>query len=250
MTTHPADHPCAGVLSSGAALLHKDLERRDRGCFPTTIDELDHLLCGGIARGSLVEMAGAASSGRFALVLAVMASVATTDQAAALIDLGDHLDPQLAHGMGVDLSRLLWLRPRRLKDALASAEIVMETGMPLVVLDLGLERVRAASQGFWVRLQRTAAARGAALLISTSHPVCGFAADVALSIERVRAHWLPAGAGLLERMATRVLLRKRRGLTGVKATSLWLMMADAWSAREADPSTRAVVNRSRLRVTA
>ena len=43
-------------------------------------------------------------------------------EAAALIDLGDHFDPQLAEENGVDLRRLLWVRPRTVKEAVMSAE--------------------------------------------------------------------------------------------------------------------------------
>jgi RecA/RadA recombinase len=36
-------------------------------------------------------------------------------EAVALIDLGDHFDPRVAEANGVDLRRLLWIRPKTIK---------------------------------------------------------------------------------------------------------------------------------------
>ena len=80
---------------------------------------LDRLLDGGLPRGQLVELVGGRSSGRFSTLLAVLAAATSTGEAAALVDLGDGLDPVAALMLGTDLQRLLWLRPTTLKDALA-----------------------------------------------------------------------------------------------------------------------------------
>src|SRR5258708_6823123 len=91
---------------------------------------LDELLAGGLPRGQLVEMIGVRSSGRFSTVLTVLAAATLAGEAAALVDLGDGLDPQAAAALGVDLRRLLWLRPTTLKQALAGAEILIGGGLP------------------------------------------------------------------------------------------------------------------------
>ena len=75
-------------------------------------------------------------------------------EAAALIDLGDHFDPQLAAQNGVDLRRLLWVRPRTVKEAVMSAEMITATGFQLVIVDAGLHPIhgRRAPEAAWVRL--------------------------------------------------------------------------------------------------
>ena len=108
----------------------------------TTVPGLDRLLSGGLPRGGLVELSGRRSSGRFSIGLAALASATSSGEAAALVDLGGHLDPQSAEAAGADLTRLLWVRPARLKEAVASTEMLLATGFPLVVADLGLAPLR------------------------------------------------------------------------------------------------------------
>src|SRR5450432_2469303 len=103
----------------------------------TSADPLARLL-GGLPRGKLVEIVGRRTSGRHSLALAALASATSAGELAALVDPGDHFDPQSAEAAGVDLERVLWVRPAKLKAALASAEMLLATGFPLVVADLGL----------------------------------------------------------------------------------------------------------------
>src|SRR5215472_8476554 len=79
----------------------------------STLPPLDALFSGGLPRRRLVEIVGRRSAGRFSIALAALAETTARGEDAALIDLGDHLDPQAAEGAGVDLARLLWVRPRR-----------------------------------------------------------------------------------------------------------------------------------------
>src|SRR6185369_3610472 len=69
----------------------------------TGVEPLDRLLPGGLPKGKLVELAGRRSSGRFSMGLSALASVTSSGEPAALIDVGEHLDPQGAAGAGVDL---------------------------------------------------------------------------------------------------------------------------------------------------
>src|SRR6476469_8068956 len=93
---------------------------------------LDRLLTG-LPKGRLVELVGRRTSGRHSLALDALAAATSAGESAGLVDLGDHLDPEAASAAGIDLERLLWVRPRRLKQALASAEMLLSTGFPLVV---------------------------------------------------------------------------------------------------------------------
>jgi hypothetical protein len=60
----------------------------------TSVTGIDRLLGGGLPRGTLVELVGRGSCGRFASLLAALKMVTDTGEVAALVDQGDQLDPQ------------------------------------------------------------------------------------------------------------------------------------------------------------
>ncbi|HSN87281.1 MAG TPA: hypothetical protein VL025_11015, partial [Thermoanaerobaculia bacterium] len=171
--------------------LDRKLREEDESPFRTAVPALDRLLEGGLPRGQLVELVGSRTSGRFSTVLATLAAATSVGEVATLVDLGDGLDPATAEAMGVDLRRLLWLRPLDMKQALGAAEMVLASGFPLVAVDLGTPPVRGGRglEAAWLRLARAAKAHGAALLVSTPYRVSGTAAGVVLKAERARAAW-------------------------------------------------------------
>ena len=188
--------------------------------FATRLAGVDRLLDGGIRRGQTIELVGARSSGRFSLVLELLAGATESGESAALIDLGDHFDPQAATRAGVVLERLLWARPGRLKQALGSAEVLIGGGFPLVVLDLGLPPVPGGrgKESAWLRLRRTAEDHQAALLIATPYRAGGTAPQKVLDLgsrtSPVRALWAqaaPRSPRLLDGLRTRLELAKSRG---------------------------------------
>jgi hypothetical protein len=196
--------------------LDRDLrDAAGEGAFPTAVPALDRLLDGGLPRGQLVELVGSRTSGRFSTLLSALAAVTGVGEAAALVDLGDSLDPESALSLGVDLDRLLWVRPARLKDALAAAEMLIAGGFPLVALDLGLPPVRGGRgiEAAWLRLARAARANDAALLVGSPYRVSGTAASAVLKAARARAAWRGGGPfpWLLGGVASRIEVEKVRG---------------------------------------
>ena len=194
------------------------------GFLPTRIEGLDRLLGGGLPRGALVEISGRASSGRFSVALSALAATTQTGEAAALVDPGDHFDPQGASAAGAELSRVLWLRPRGLKPALAAAETVLATGFALVVLDLGLSRIfrRRFDDAVWLRLARRARFHDAALLVLAPYRVTGTAARAVLAADAARADWDRArqSVSLLDGLSSRLVLEKTRDVNVKEKTSL------------------------------
>src|SRR3954470_10453954 len=195
-----------------------DRENRDaagEGAFRTAVPALDRLLDGGLPRGQLVELVGGRRSGRFSTLLAVLAAATRVGEVAALVDLGDGLEPAAALALGADLERLLWLRPTKLKDALAGAEMLLASGFPLVVLDLGQPPVRGGRgvEAAWLRLARAARAHDAALLVGAPYRVTGTAAAAVLQAGRGHAAWMgEAGSPrLLTGFTAHVELEKCRG---------------------------------------
>jgi len=186
----PPELRSARVLS-GRELAEERRRRPREAYLPTASAAFDRLLAGGLERGMMAEVVGSRSSGRFAFVLSALAAVTGTGEAAALIDLGDGFDPQGAAAAGVDLERLLWVRPRRMKDVLASAEVILTTGMPLVVLDLGMPPLAGGrgAEAAWLRLARAARTQRTALLVSSPYRVSGTAAQVVLELRQRRTRW-------------------------------------------------------------
>ena len=213
------------------------IRETDAEPFATRLAGVDRLLGGGIRRGQTVERVGPRSSGRFSLVLELLAGVTESGESAALVDLGDHFDPQAATRAGVVLERLLWARPGRLKQALGSAEVLIGGGFPLVVIDLGLPPVPGGrgKESAWLRLRRAAEDHHAALLIASPYRAGGTAPEKVLDLggrplpvrsagrtpafpgggaAPVRALWAqaaPASPRLLDGLRTRLELAKSRG---------------------------------------
>ncbi|HUP59174.1 MAG TPA: hypothetical protein VNA69_02010 [Thermoanaerobaculia bacterium] len=185
----------AAKITNGAELIRAlEKARRDES-IPTTLAPFDTLLGGGLPRGRMVELTGRRTVGRFSIVLSALAAATSMGEAAVLVDLGDHLDPQMAEAIGVDLRRLLWIRPATLRQAVMSVEMITATGFQLVVLDTGLHplRGRRVPDASWVRLGRTAEAHGAAMLISTPYPLTGTASEAVIAAGRTRMKWLGRG---------------------------------------------------------
>jgi hypothetical protein len=183
----------------------------------TAVAPLDRLLTGGLPKGRLVELAGRRSSGRFSIGLAALASVTSAGEPAALVDLGEHLDPQAAADAGVELELLLWVRPRRVKEALASAEMLLGAGFPLVVADFGVfpRGARYIPDAAWLRLARAAQAQSSALLLLTPWRMSDIAADAVLTSDSSRPRWQGIGKTprLLTTLDSRLTLQKLARIT-------------------------------------
>src|SRR5258708_10635225 len=157
---------------------------------PTGVPALDAALGGGLGRGQLHELVGPPGAGGTALLCAALASATFAGELCALIDPGNAFDPARR---GIDLSRLLWVRPRDPVQALRAAEIALEARFSLVALDLGDVSVlppprrprgvvevvrfekRSPSPGAspWARLARRAGQPGRGLLLPARAPPAG-----------------------------------------------------------------------------
>lgn len=194
---------------------------------------LDRFLDGGLRRGETVELVGDRSSGRFSLVLASLATVTAGGEPAALVDLGDGLDPRLAAGLGVDLARLLWVRPRHRKEAMQAAEAVLGGGLPLVVVDLGLPPLPGGrgAEASWLRLARRAREQRAALMVASPYRVSGTAAQVVVELHHLEVAWRGGGGAprLLAGLDGHLTLTKDRqaGVPDRRPQLLPLALAEA-----------------------
>lgn len=84
--------------------------RTTRPVAATGIQAVDELLEGGFPLGAISEVVGPECSGRTSLALSFLAQMTQAEKVCAWIDVSDTLDPESAAAVGVDLSRLLWVR--------------------------------------------------------------------------------------------------------------------------------------------
>src|SRR5271157_1335925 len=183
---------------------------------PTGIAVIDGLLGGGFPRGHLSEVAGAASSGRTALALGLLAEATRAGEIAAVVDAADAFDAASAVAAGAALERVLWVRAPHVRAALRSVERLLEArGFPLILVDLvGREARDACCPTVWSRLARAAAGAQAALVLLAGRRPAGASAGVALEMQPRRACFVGTPALLEELEVQAVLARTRSGLCG------------------------------------
>ncbi len=222
--------PLQDYLASARELAHRQTET-PVSAFSTTLHAFDNLLTGGLQRGQMTELIGERSSGRFSTVLATLAAATAAGEAAALVDLGDSLDPRLAAAAGIDLERLLWARPCHLKQALVSAEMLLTGGFPMVILDLGTPPIPGGRgvEAAWLRLARATQSHDAVLLVSSPYRVSGTAATGVVKATRGRPRWYGHGSAprLLLGLSSRLTLEKLRHYQGERSETLRLISLEA-----------------------
>jgi hypothetical protein len=112
----------------------------------------------GLPRGALTVVGGARSSGQTAFRDAVLAAATRRGEHAALADVGDHFDPQVAAQAGVVLRRLVWVRcGGNVEHALKAADLLLHGGgFGVVCLDLGEAPARERNRipvSYWFRFR-------------------------------------------------------------------------------------------------
>jgi hypothetical protein len=173
------------------------------------VRELD-ALTGGLPRGCLTEVCGAASSGRTSLLLAVLASATRRQEACALVDVNDAFDPASAASAGVEFERLLWVRcginkehfsPQRyratekthqrietpLEQALRVLDLLLQSGgFGLVAIDLAdvpCKTARRIPLTSWFRFQRAVEHTPTVLFVITQAPCAQTCAALLLQMQ-------------------------------------------------------------------
>jgi len=187
----------------------------------TGIPEIDQLLGGGFPRGRLSEIAGAASSGRTSLALALLARATGAEEVTAVVDCADAFDPSSAQSAGVSLDRVLWVRTPRIPQALRCTERLLEAhGFALVLLDLAIPDFRSAPATAR-RLARRAESTGTALVALTRSRALGTTAEVAIELAPARIRFAGTPA-LLEGLDVQVKLVRHHNAPGPRCATVHL----------------------------
>jgi recombination protein RecA len=192
------------TLTSAPALdtpaLHHDAARGG-DLAATGVPALDAALGGGLPRGHLSEIVGGRSSGRTSVMCRALGAAASRDELVALVDTCDRFDPASAAAVGLDLSRLLWIRETGdATRALKAMNLVLQAGgFGLVVLDLSdvaLRTVRALPFTTWFRLAGVVeGSPTVALLVAVEH-VARSSGGATIAMDPVRPDTPAARPGL------------------------------------------------------
>ncbi len=178
---------------------------------PSDVEALDSLLGGGWPRGRLSEIVGGRSSGKTSLLFACLAAATRRGESVACVDVADALHPPSLQHAGVDLRRLLWVRPPADKDAARCAELLLQAGgFGIVVLDFGDALPRAVRDTTWSRLARASEQSQAVCVVAAPARLAGSCAAVALALRPQRVVWSPGLWSLLEGLDVTALLSRNK----------------------------------------
>ena len=122
------------VLGAGTVVLGSD-KKLEVEYIPTGIFPIDHLLGGGIPKGRFTELFGAYSTLKSYIGLSTIAQCQKQGGVCAIIDTEHAYDPEWATGLGVDTKTLIYQSPQTGEEAMDLAEVLIRSGVDLIVWD-------------------------------------------------------------------------------------------------------------------
>jgi protein ImuA len=185
----PDDRPrvLAELREAIRQLEHRPARRS--GIVGCGLAEVDRALPGGgFPRGAISELAGGLASGKTAVALALLASLAGEDLSAWVDGCGE-IYPPAAAARGVDLARLLIVRPAAgarggpVQAALWASEALLGSGaFAAVVMDIPTRRAERGWEAVARRLQ-AAAEKGGAVGLWLAPPRAALRVPAAVRLE-------------------------------------------------------------------
>jgi hypothetical protein len=171
--------------------------------FATGLAEVDAVLGGGIPRGSITEIAGAASTGKTSFALSSIAAITQCGATCAWVDVSDALSPESAAAANIVLKRLLWLRMSaeskervtdkpwsRLEQALKATDLLLQAGgFAAIVFDISdvlPQHIMRVPLSTWYRFRLAAEQARTALVLLTQSPCASSCAALSLRCEPAR----------------------------------------------------------------
>ena len=193
--------------------------RRYLAVLRTGMEAVDALLpAGGFPLGQAVELCGEAASGRTSLALRAVVAAHREERLCAWVDGPRELYPPAASALGVDLERLLIVRPKAPEQRVwAAVQLARSGAFACVVLDLTrgvgstgrMSRVALAE----ARKLADAAERGGGLLLVLTSPE-----SPADGVMRLRTEARDGEGWSVE------VVRSRQGGTGARAELPWSVL--------------------------
>ncbi len=171
---------------------------RDRNAFElvsTGIPEMDALF-GGLPRGAMTEVCGAACSGRTSFLLSALASRTADGEVCALVDARDSFDPLTGNAAGIALDKLLWVRCQNIDQALRAMDLLIQAGgFGMVAVDLSdvpTRTVRQVPLNAWFRFRRAVEDTPTILLMIEQESHAKTCASLVLRLEAGETKWAEA----------------------------------------------------------
>jgi hypothetical protein len=161
------------------------------------IAEIDRLT-GGLPRGCLTEITGAAGSGRMSFLVSLLAGLTQRGESCAVVDGRDAFDPCGAEAAGVALGKLLLVRCSNIEQALRGTDLLLHGGgFGLVAVDLSDlpgATVRRVPLNAWFRFRRMVENTATILLLLEQEACAKSCASLVLRLEMEAARWNSAAA--------------------------------------------------------
>ncbi len=187
------DEPLAHLRGATARWVERERTRARR---TTGVPALDGPLAGGWPQGKVAELCGSLSAGRTSVAMATAAVATARGELVAWLDAPNAFDPASASAAGVDLGRVLWVRPRTVEEAVRAAELLLELcGFTVVVLDVtavaapARRRESERKGALRLRLARAVERAGAVALVLAERPWVGTLAGVTVALGRGETRW-------------------------------------------------------------
>jgi hypothetical protein len=223
-------------MSTSVAELRGALERRWQGVVPhavaparpgrpSGIAELDALLGpAGIPKGQLTELFGARSSGKTTLAFAILSACTRAGAIGAYVDPAGAFFAPAAAGAGIDMRRLIVVRPRGAAAVRRAIDALVRGGACVVVTVDCSELPGALQTHHCARLAAQAEKTGTALVIITDGSAQAVASFASLRLcARGLAPLWQAGSdagGRLAGCATSIEIAKSRAVAPGRGASI------------------------------
>jgi RecA/RadA recombinase len=175
-------------------------------------------------RGTLVEVAGGASTGKTSLLMSVLAKLTAAGEICAVVDSTDGFDPCSAVLAGVELENLLWVKcGRRLEKAFMAADyLVQAKGFGAVWLNLsGLpqRQLNQVPRTYWYRYRTRIKETPTLFFVTAEEAVTGSASQQSFTFSCDNADWSGKGRFKLLR-ELRVSMHSRKQFYGTPLKTL------------------------------
>lgn len=165
-------------------------------------------------RGAVSELSGGKSSGKTGLTLSLLAQLTASGEICAVVDGTGGFDPSTAAQAGVELANLLWVRcGGDIENAFLSADLLVQAkGFGAIWLNLSglsMQKLRLVPRTYWYRYRTRIKETPTILLVTSSEPLAGSAANRSLEMSREKAAWSGAGSfKLLREFHLKIASRK------------------------------------------
>ena len=151
-----------------------------------------------LARGSVAEIVGKATSGRTSILLSLISKLTQEGEVCALVDSANSFDPRSAVLAGVVLENLLWVRcDGELENAFTAADYLVQAkgfgAIWLNLVGLSLKKLRMVPRTYWYRYRNRIKETPTLFVVTAEEPVAGSASQQSFALERRDTMWSGIG---------------------------------------------------------